>query len=195
MFRSTTPASRRTPAATARPSQYCYHENDGSFEGNGRTVHRLLRDGVHASTPVSTLSSRSGDTKVGQEVFYPYNATNLSGSPQNYFYYTPGGLVPECDPPSTTTSRRRTTRGSRRSTSRPTNTNDQNLYKGTNKLGAYLSNPAAATVNKYYRLEVDTLQWNGQSHVRRHARAVRVPVHRDRHAVRGAQGLLGAPGL
>jgi hypothetical protein len=140
-------------------SVYCYHENDGSFEGTSApcTDYSAME---YTIFQVSTLSSRSGDTKIGQEVFYPYNATNLSAGSPSYYYYTPGGSCPSA---STVTSYTPKTYHSWISALNftPTNGNDQNLYKGTNKLGAYLSNPVAATVNKYYRLEVDTLQWNG----------------------------------
>ena len=46
---------------------------------------------------VSTLSSRLGDTKIGQEIFYPYNATESrrgrrvvpGTTPYSYFYFNP----------------------------------------------------------------------------------------------------------
>jgi hypothetical protein len=109
---------------------------------------------------VSTLSSRSGDTKVGQEVFSPYNATKLSGSPQSYVYFPPAASCPG----SSTTVNNYVPATYHAWVSAlaytPINPNDSALYNGANKLGAYLSNPAGATASKYYRLEIDTLQWN-----------------------------------
>ena len=142
---------------TPNGSGYCYHENDGSFEGNGApcTDYSAMEYTIYQ---VSTLSSRSGDSKLGQEVFYPYNA---SGLPSNYFYFNPASAA--CPSKTTVSGYTPTSYHSWISALNftPTNGNDQNLYKGTTKLGSYLSNPVGATVNKYFRLEVDTLQWNG----------------------------------
>ena len=123
-------------------------------------MHRLLRDGVHDLLRSPRSPHGPGDTKLGQEVFYPYNATNLSPARRSYYYYTPGGSCPSA---STVSNYTPVTYHSWISALNftPTNTKDKNLYKGTSKLGAYLSNPSTATVNEYYRLEVDTLQWNG----------------------------------
>ncbi len=143
---------------TPNASGYCYHENDSSFDAWSTpppcTDYSAMEYTIYQ---VSTLSSRSGDTKIGQEVFYPYDAHSL---PSSYSYYTPGASCP------TATTKSGYTPVAYQSwisalNFTPTNTKDKNLYNGTNKLGAYLSNPASATVSAYYRLEVDTLQWNG----------------------------------
>ena len=75
---------------------YCYHENDGSFGGTGApdTAYSAME---YTLFQVSTLSSRLSDTKIGQEIFYPYNATNLAavdgtcpgGTPYSYSYFNP----------------------------------------------------------------------------------------------------------
>ena len=49
---------------------YCYHEDDSSFSGTGapNTAYSAMEYTLYQ---VSTLSSRTGDVKVSQEVFYP----------------------------------------------------------------------------------------------------------------------------
>ncbi len=140
--------------STAPP--YCYHENDGSFGGTGSvcTEYSAME---YTLFSVQTLSSRSGDSKVGQEIFYPYNATNL---PTSYSWFVPGGSCPTATTVSGFTPSTYHQWISALNYS-PAATNDQNLVKTTGALGAYISNPAGATVTKYYRLEVDSLQWNG----------------------------------
>jgi hypothetical protein len=81
--------------STAPP--FCYHENDTSFGGSGLVCTEYSAM-AYTLFSVSTLSSRLSDTKVGQEVFYPYNESN---SPTNYFYYKPGTNGGSC--PSQTT--------------------------------------------------------------------------------------------
>ncbi len=79
--RSTTPRSRLTRAvAAAPPTPYCYHENDS----------KLRRAAALPCTPTRRWSTRcsrfrqsprdSQDIKMGQEIFYPYNATNVPTS-------------------------------------------------------------------------------------------------------------------
>jgi hypothetical protein len=140
--------------STAPP--YCYHENDTSFGGTGSvcTEYSAME---YTLFSVQTLSSRSGDTKVGQEVFYPYNATNL---PTSYTWFVPGGSCPTATTVSGFTPSTYHQWISALNYS-PAATNDKNLVKTTASLGGYISNPAGATVTKYYRLEVDSLQWNG----------------------------------
>jgi len=78
-------------------SVYCYHENDTSFSGSGAPAssYSAMEYTVFSA---ATLSSRSGDTKISQEVFYPYNATGLASSPSgtcsgskpySLFYFNP----------------------------------------------------------------------------------------------------------
>ncbi len=171
-----------TCGADNGPSGYCYHEDDGSFDGSNHTVTPPYTDYSameYTLYSVSTLSSRSGDTKVSQEVFYPYNATCLTqaagtlaaatgicpNSPAHSYSYFPP--CPACTPTATTVS----------STTGPSTyhqwvsainyqpvggSNDAALFSDQyDTLSGYLSN-CGGCVTKYWRLEVDTLQWNGQ---------------------------------
>lgn len=140
--------------STAPP--YCYHENDGSFGGSASVCTEYSAT-QYTLFSVQTLSSRSGDTKVGREVFYPYNATNL---PASYSWFVPGGSCPTAT----------TVNGFSPSSYHqwisalnynPAAINDKNLVNTATAPGGFISNPAAATVTKYYRLEIDSLQWNG----------------------------------
>ncbi len=146
---------------------YCYHEDDSSFGGTGAvcTEYSAME---YTLFSVSTLSSRLSDSKVGQEVFYPYNA---SSSPTSYFYYKPGASGGSCPGQSTVGGTNPTyhqwvsvlTYNATNATD-PENANAAGggaRAADANKLGGYISNPSTATVDKYYRLEVDSLQWNG----------------------------------
>ena len=152
--------------STAPP--YCYHENDTSFNGTGSvcTEYSAME---YTMFLAPTLSSRAQDSKVGQEVFYPYNAT-----PGNMFYYAPGPPAGSC-PSQTALGSAPPTYHQWVSvlTYNPTAASDPENFNAAaggapsssgNRLNAYISNPAGATVDKFYRLEVDSLQWNGTPH-------------------------------
>jgi Flp pilus assembly protein TadG len=140
---------------------YCYHEDDGSFAGTGAacTAYSAM---AYTLFQVPTLSSRLGDVYKGQEVFLPYNATNLTASTPNYVPI----IAPSCPgaPPAAVNYTPATYhQWISALTYNPPNPNDKALYNGTGKYGATLSNPAAlGSPDVFYRLEVDTLQWNGQ---------------------------------
>ncbi len=159
--------------STAPP--YCYHENDGSFNGTGSvcTEYSAME---YTMFLAPTLSSRAQDSKVGQEVFYPYNAT-----PGNMFYYAPGPPAGSC-PSQTALGSAPPTYHQWVSvlTYNPTAASDPENFNAAaggapsssgNRLNAYISNPAGATVDKFYRLEVElaeverhsALQGNGGS--------------------------------
>jgi hypothetical protein len=145
---------------------YCYHEDDSSFGGTGAvcTEYSAME---YTLFSVSTLSSRLQDAKVGQEIFYPYNA---SSTPTSYFYYAPGASGGGC-PSQTTVSGTPPTYHQWESVltynASASDPEDKNAASGgaraadTGRLNGYISNPAGATVDKFYRLEVDSLQWNG----------------------------------
>jgi Flp pilus assembly protein TadG len=117
--------------STAPP--YCYHENDGSFGGSG-SVCTEYSAMAYTLFSVSTLSSRLSDAKVGQETFYPYNQWV---SVLNYL------ATNATDPENFNAA------------SGGAPAADTNRFNGT------ISNPPGATVDKFYRLEVDSQQWNG----------------------------------
>ncbi len=144
---------------------YCYHEDDSSFAGTGapNTAYSAMEYTLYQ---VSTLSSRTGDTKVSQEVFYPYNATGLSTS-AGWFYYcsNTGGC-------SSTQTNVTNAQDSVPATYHqwvsalkysPSNSWDQKLFKDqfadTLAGNGYIVNNSGAT--EYFRLEVDNLAWNG----------------------------------
>jgi hypothetical protein len=141
-------------------SEYTYHEDDSSFENADDTTDSNYSAMSYTVFSVSTLSTDTQDVPISQEVFYPYNATGLynTGS-YSYFWFPP------------TTGHQTTVTGQLPATYHewisaldytPANNNDKNLEKPTISCDCTeLSNPASATTNAYYRLEVDTLQWNG----------------------------------
>jgi hypothetical protein len=144
---------------TAPP--YCYHENDSSFGGTGAVCTEYSAM-AYTLFKVTTLSSRLSDTKIGQELFYPYNASN---TPTNYFYYNPGPGAATC-PSQTTVSGTPPTYHAWVSVLKYTPTvgadpEDANASSAANAYGSYLTDPSS-TVPAYYRLEVDSLQWNGK---------------------------------
>jgi hypothetical protein len=141
-------------------AQYCYHENDTSFSGSGApyTSYSAM---AYTVFKVSTLSSRLSDTEVSQEIFYPYNATNLSASPQSYFYYPPSQPTPTAVTVNTTVPPTYHQWVSALNYT-PTASADTTLFSNPKDFGNnYLTDPSS-TVPQYYRLEIDTLTWNGQ---------------------------------
>jgi Flp pilus assembly protein TadG len=141
---------------------YTYHEDDSSFPSNSSldTDYSAISYTIFS---VPTLSSDTGDSPISQEIFYPFNATciydngaSCSGK-ESYSWFPTGtgtetpvnGVVPNIY--HAWTSVLDTAPG-----------NDSNLFTDTMAYGSdALSNPATATTDAYYRLEVDTLQWNG----------------------------------
>ena len=150
---------------------YCYHEGDGSFPAQPApyTSYSAM---VYTLFTVKTISSRLSDTLVSQEVFYPYNATCLSTATATGPCPTPSSITyfPHCNACTPTqtgpVSYVPTTYHQWVSAVNytPTNATDTALYSHAiaNTLTApgYLTDPSA-TVPQYYRLEVDTMQWNG----------------------------------
>ena len=139
-------------------AQYCYHENDSSFSGSGApyTAYSAM---VYTLFKVTTISSRLSDSLLSQEVFYPYNATNAGSGSITYF---PHCLA--CTPTATTVSYIPTTYHQWVSAVNyaPTNATDVALFGDPTDFGNnYLTDPSG-TVPQYYRLEVDTMQWNGK---------------------------------
>jgi hypothetical protein len=138
--------------------QYTYHENDSSFP-NGST--RAVDYSAMAYTlfSVSTLSSRLQDTKISQEVFYPYNATGLygqSGGSRSLYYFDQSGNQRTISNYTPTTYHQWVSAINFSSG----NSNERKLYCTTcSNLGGYLTN--SSSVHKYYRLEVDNLNWDG----------------------------------
>jgi Flp pilus assembly protein TadG len=136
---------------------YCYHENDGSFGGSGSpyTSYSAI---AYTLFKVTTLSSRFSDSLVSQEVFYPYNATNASAGNITYFPHCPA-----CTPSATTVSYIPTTYHQWVSAINytPINGTDQALFADPTDFGNNYLTDSSSTVPAYYRLEVDTLQWNG----------------------------------
>ena len=140
------------------PSYYCYHENDSSFQGSG-APYKSYSAMIYTLFKVTTISSRLSDSLVSQEVFYPYNASNAASGSITYF---PHCLA--CTPSATTVSYVPTTYHQWVSAVNyaPTNATDLALFGDPTDFGStYLTDPSS-TVPQYYRLEVDTMQWNGQ---------------------------------
>ncbi|HUZ68924.1 MAG TPA: pilus assembly protein TadG-related protein [Candidatus Saccharimonadales bacterium] len=149
----------------SKTAVYCYHENDSSFAGTGapNTAYSAMEYTLYQ---VSTLSSRSGDTKVSQEVFYPYNATGLSTS-SGWFYYCSNGGGCSSTQTNVTNAQDSVPATYHQWVSAlkyaPSNSFDKKMFKDqfADTLGGngYIVNNSGAT--EYFRLEVDTLEWNG----------------------------------
>jgi hypothetical protein len=113
---------------------------------------------VYSLFQVTTISSRLSDVLQSQEVFYPYDAVGASSGSITYF---PHCLA--CVPTATTKSWVPTTYHQWVSAVNyaPTNSTDVALFGDPTDFGNnYLTDPSS-TVPQYYRLEVDTMQWNG----------------------------------
>ena len=153
---------------------YTYHEDDSSF-ANGSTTDTDYSAMSYTLFQEPTLSSQLADIPVSQEIFYPFNATGLTGQTppaQSYYYWPPTAGV---GTPSDCTTHVSTTQtpvsGWTPSVYHewisathyaPTNQNDINLFCDSFPATSYLHNPnPAGGANMYWRLEVDTLQWNG----------------------------------
>jgi Flp pilus assembly protein TadG len=171
------PAFAPDTCGDSTTSVYCYHENDGSFGGSGSPASSYSAMEYTIFT-APTLSSRSGDVKISQEVFYPYNATGLASSPSgtcsgskpySFFYFSP----PTSGSPTQTQKCVNTTTTPFPATYHqwasalqyaPIQAYDQTLYShtlnNTTNPGGYLTNTSG--INEYFRLEVDTLTYNGQ---------------------------------
>jgi len=148
-------------------TDYTFHEDDGSFTSNSTKATDYAAM-AYTVFKVPTLSSNIGDTPISQEIFYPFNATclylqgnnsNCGSKTDSYYWFPPTGsgtatTVNVSSAPNiyhAWTSVLDTAPG-----------NDASLFTATMPYGSdELSNPATATTDAYYRLEVDTLQWNG----------------------------------
>ena len=140
------------------PTPYCYHEDDSSFSNPASSAACTAYSAMEYTLfQIQTISSRSQDIKKGQEIFYPYNATNVPTS------YVP--ILPPTCPGALPTAVAGTPATYHQWISAlnfsPAGANDRALVNTTNEYGTTISNPAGATVDLFYRLEVDTLQWNG----------------------------------
>jgi hypothetical protein len=172
-------------SADQSSTNYTYHEDDSSFTdlSSKATDYAAMS---YTIFKVPTLSSDLSDPPISQTVFYPYNATcldqggnatgtkcsgNTTGSPlltkDSYYWFPPTGSSTQA--PTTvpvTTSTVPQLYHNWVSVLDPVASNDSNLFKTTmpyaNTYGSNeLSNPSSATAPLYFRLEVDTLQWNG----------------------------------
>jgi hypothetical protein len=162
-------------------SVYCYHEYDGSFD-QGQSPWPPATDYSAMEYTIfqaPTLSSRSGDVKVSQEVFYPYNAFGLAppvppapwpdagctaAKPYSFQYFNPPtSAAPtqtqKCVNTSTTPFPATYHQWVSALQYAPTHLDDQTLYNHTLNAGGYLTN--SGSVNEYFRLEIDTLTYNG----------------------------------
>jgi hypothetical protein len=168
------PAFAPDTCGDSTTGQYCFHENDGSFDGASApyTDYSAMEYTLYQ---VGTLSSRSADTKVSQEVFYPYDATCLSvaagtspcpASPAHSYTYFPhcGACTPTATVVNSTTGPSTYHQWVSAINYAPVSGGDTALFSHqfANTLGGsgYLTN-CGGCVTKYFRLEVDTVQWNG----------------------------------
>ena len=159
------PDSNDQPSTT--PPIYTYHEDDTSFPNNSASAVQYAAMSYTVFS-VPTLSSDMGDSVVSQEVFYPYNATCLYDKGKScsnnvsYNWFPPGGSANQVPTPQTGQVPWDYHQWVSVLYGAPAGgSNDTNLFSNPQAPTGYLSNPSTATVDKYFRLEVDTLQWNG----------------------------------
>lgn len=149
---------------------YCYHEGDTSFPAQPApyTAYSAM---VYTLFKVTTISSRLSDSLVSQEVFYPYNATCLSTATATMPCPTPSSITyfPHClacTPTETApVSYVPTTYHqwvSAVNYSPTVGSTDAALFGDPTDFGNNYLTDLSSTVPQYYRLEVDTMQWNGQ---------------------------------
>lgn len=143
---------------------YTYHEDDGSFT-DGSTTATDYSATSYTIYSVSTLSSRLSDTKQVQEIFYPFNATGLytygtTNSP-SYYYFPHGGTGTATTVTGWTPTMYHAWTDAINFTSG--NANDQALFTRSrfNGFGANFLDNSSGTTDKYWRLRVDDMNWNG----------------------------------
>jgi hypothetical protein len=151
---------------------YCYHENDTSFSGQTApyTAYSAME---YTLFKVTTISSRLTDQKISQEIFYPYNASCVSvttataacPTPQSYSYFPHAQATPTAVTVAAASGPSTYHQWVSAIQYAPTAGSDPALFKDqTNTLGGgiYLTDPSG-TVPAFYRLEVDSLTWNGNA--------------------------------
>ena len=170
-------------------ADYTLHEDDGDFpddcsSGNGSacgtaqpvqatgTTHDDYAAMAYTLFQVGTMASSLNDTEVDQQVFYPFNPTGLESPNQplsatsSYIYWGNDGsntadtkvtdAVPvmfhnwvSIDEPTAQIA----------SGTDPNYTNDKQLYQTTDGTPGYITN--SSSTPEYYRLQVDTLTYDG----------------------------------
>jgi hypothetical protein len=154
---------------------------------------------------VGTLASSLNDTEVDQQVFYPFNATGLEYPDQplsassSYLYWGNHGSntsdtkvtdeVPamfhqwvSIDDPTAQLG----------SAADPNSSTDSNLYQTTFGSGGYITN--ASSTPEYFRLEVDTLTYDGGTIDPTTAAATGYPLVHKAYAVRVVSSTGGSCG-
>jgi Flp pilus assembly protein TadG len=166
------------PDSHDQTTHYSYHEDDSSFP-NGSTTNTDYAAMAYTVFQVPTLSSYASDVPVSQEIFYPFNASGLYGqssSTASYYYFPHSNASGEAAGCTGTGTGAQTTVtrwiptvyhqwiSALQASSTLTNSNDKALFCDALSPGSgvYLKNTnAAGGATMYWRLEVDTLQWNG----------------------------------
>ena len=160
---------------------YSYHEDDTAFL-NQSTQAPDYSAMAYTLFEVPTLSSDDQDLPISQEIFYPYNATCLydngagNGSEcgthgVSYWYFPPSGSGtqawgPTGQVPATYHQWTSAIEYSPNKTDGDSALFDDSMPALGGPGGAYLTSSGYLTntssVTEYFRLEVDTLTWNGQ---------------------------------
>ncbi|MGD0834809.1 MAG: pilus assembly protein TadG-related protein [Candidatus Dormibacteria bacterium] len=174
------PAFAPDNADDANDTTYTYHEDDGSFPDDNNTTGRTdtTTDSEYSAMSytlfsVPTLSSDMQDTLVSQDVFYPYNATCIATNGTGQ--YDSGGTMTDCPSGGPSyfyfngSGHATTVKGHTPATYHQwvsvidytPSAADANLVSVTNQQNGVLDNTTSTT--EYFRLEVDTLTWNGQA--------------------------------
>lgn len=133
---------------------YCYHESDGTFSAGTASAYATMEYSIYT---VPSLSQPGAGTLVSQEVFDPIDDT---GQCSGFCYIAPSGHF------STLTA------GGGNCTPNvyhqwisaldySPDTCDAPIFQSTVPYGSGALTDPSTTTDAYYRLEVDTLQWNG----------------------------------
>jgi hypothetical protein len=166
----------------ANASVYTIHDDDGDFP-NDCSSNNATTGACTATAPdqnqsdysamaytlfsVPTLASTAGETELSQQIFYPFNATNLEmtkgGVPvllpnASYFYWSNDGTGSITTVSDHVPAMFHQWVSVVQPSAQITNSNDMKLYQTTDPATGYLVNNTGVT--EYYRLRVDTLGFN-----------------------------------
>ncbi len=163
------------PDSNDQNGGYSYHEDDSSLN-NLSTTATDYSAMSYTIFSVPTLSSDQLDTPISQEVFYPYNATclylagtssscasSMMAGKEGYYYFPTGtGTATAVDTATAPDTYHQWVSALDYSPTGGAGGPNGKLFSSTMSYGSgVLSNPSTATSDKYFRLEVDSLQWNG----------------------------------
>ena len=137
---------------------YCYHESDGTFSAGTPTAYAAMAYSIFS---VPSLSQPGAGRLLSQEVFYPIDDT---GKCSGFCRITADGSFATLTANGASTGPACTPDVYQQWVSAldySPDTCDEPIFQNTYGTGLTALTDPSAGVDAYYRLEVDTLQWNG----------------------------------